>query len=64
MAQTEAGALASIKPSFCDPAGRPRYSVRDITRALGCGKREVAELERTFAGVGTGHTAESLMRVQ
>ncbi len=63
MAVTEAGVLANVRPTFCDPAGRPLYSVGDIARALGLGKREVAELERAFVGVGVGRKTETLMRV-
>jgi hypothetical protein len=63
MVLTESGTLANIKPSYCDAAGEPRYSVGDISRALGCGKREVAELERVFAGIEAGRKTEDILRV-
>jgi hypothetical protein len=37
--------------------------VGDISRALGCGKREVAELERVFAGIEAGRKTEDILRV-
>jgi len=63
MALTDAGALSNARPSFCDATGSPRYSVADIARGLGLGKRLVAELEQAFVGVEVGRDAETLMRV-
>lgn len=63
MALTDAGALSNARPSFCDAAGSPRYSAGDIARALGLGKRLVAELERMFRDVTAAQKAEGLLRV-
>lgn len=64
MALTDAGALSSARPSFCDAAGSPRYSAGDIARALGLGKRLVAEVERMFRDVTAAQKAEGLHRLQ
>lgn len=64
MVVSEAGALAGLKASHYDQAGLPcRYSVTDIARALGLGKRLVAELERMFRDVTAAQKAEGLLRV-
>lgn len=63
MVRTEAGVLANIKASLCNTAGSPRYSVADIARALGLGKRLIVELEQAFADVEVGRKTETLMRV-
>jgi len=63
MARTEVGLLANVRPSFCNAVGSPRYAVADVARALGCGKRLIAELEQAFVGVEAGRDSETLMRV-
>lgn len=63
MALTQVGALASMKPSFCDVAGRPRYMVGDIARALGCDRREVIEMEKAFRGIEFLRNTEKCVRI-
>ena len=64
MVVSDAGALAGLKASHYDQAGTPRrYFVADVARALGLGKRLVAELERVFRDVTAAQKAEGLLRV-
>lgn len=63
MVLTDAGALAKARPSLCDATGYPRYSVADIARALGLGKREVVELEKVFHDVTVAQKTDGFLRV-
>lgn len=64
MVVSEAGALAGLKASHYDQAGLPcRYSVTDVARSLGLGKRLVSELELMFRDVTAVQKAEGLLRV-
>uniref|UniRef100_I2PZY2 Uncharacterized protein n=1 Tax=Desulfovibrio sp. U5L TaxID=596152 RepID=I2PZY2_9BACT len=63
LALTQVGTLASMKPSFCDVAGRPRYMVGDIARALGYDKPEVLEMEKAFAGIESLRNTEKCVRI-